>query len=62
MDNLNQGNESDAIREKANILNDKIVQNTETSVTGGGHLPPTRKNGKSDKPVLCLRRLLRVHA
>ncbi len=43
MDNLNQGNESDAIREKANILNDKIVQNTETSVTGGGHLPPTRK-------------------
>ncbi|MBR0383416.1 MAG: hypothetical protein IJH61_01870 [Eubacteriaceae bacterium] len=43
MDNLNHGNESDAIREKANALKEMVMQNAESSATGGGHLPPMRK-------------------
>ncbi|MBQ3335234.1 MAG: hypothetical protein IJG85_06590 [Eubacteriaceae bacterium] len=43
MDNLNHGNESDAIREKANALKEMVMQNAESSATGGGHLPPIRK-------------------
>ena len=43
MDNLNHGNESDAIREKANALKEMVMQNAESSATGGRHLPPARK-------------------
>ena len=43
MDNFNQNNESDVIREKSNALKEMIMQNSESSATGGGHLPPARK-------------------